>query len=292
MDRKTVGVLAVIGCSLMWAIEPILAKKAFINSDFVQTTGIRTLVVALIAFVYVLISNRGGFRVKASGIPWIVYVALIGTVFADLCYLYALWINTPVLNATLIAHIQPVFIVIMGYFFLRSDRLTRYDYAGIAVMIIAALLVSTQTVENLLKLRIGTRGELIILFATIGWASCGIISRKYLTSIHSGVLVFYRFSIAGLCLAVYLLATSSLMVSNVWQILVGVVVGVGYVLYYEGIKRIKAAQAAALELTSPFFAAVLGFLILGEKVTVMQGAGVALLFAGIWFLSRKESTLA
>jgi drug/metabolite transporter (DMT)-like permease len=255
-----------------------------------QLTCTRT--AALIAFVYVLISNRGGFRVKASSLPWIVYIALIGTVFADLCYLYALWINTPVLNVTLIGHIQPVFIVIMGYFFLRSDRLTRHDYAGIAVMIIAALLVSTQTVENLLKLRIGTRGELIVLCATVGWASCGIITRKYLTSIHSGVLVFYRFSVAGLCFAVYLLATSSLMVSNVWQILVGVVVGVGYVLYYEGIKRIKAAQAAALELTSPFFAAVLGYLLLKESVTPLQGAGVVILFLGIWCLSRKESGLS
>jgi len=291
MDRKTVGVIAVICCAVMWAVEPIFIKYALKSAGVIQTTGVRTVTVTLLAFIYVLLSNRKGFRIEVSKIPWIVYTALIGTVFADLCFIYALMIHTPILNVTLISHIQPVFIVIMAYFFLRTDRHTAYDYVGIAVMIIAALLVSTRTLENLARFRLGTFGELVVLFATIAWASCGIITRKYLTAINSGALIFYRFSIAALCFSVYMLATSTFSV-NKWQILAGITVGVGYLLYYEGIKRIKAAQAAALELTSPFFAAVLGFLLLGEAVTIMQGVGVLILFAGVWCLSRKESGLS
>lgn len=59
-------------------------------------------------------------------------------------------------------------------------------------------------------------------------------------------------------------------------------------LYYEGLKRIKAAQASALELSTPFFAALLGFSILAEIVTFMQMLGIASLFVGIYFLSKKE----
>ena len=138
----------IFGCSLMWAIEPVLIKLAFTSSDFMQTSGIRSLAVALTAFVYVLISNRGNMKIAPSKLPWIVYIALVGTVFADLCYIYALTM-IPVINAALIGHIQPVFIVFIGFLFLKTDRLTVHDYFGILVMIAAALLVSTKTFENL-----------------------------------------------------------------------------------------------------------------------------------------------
>jgi len=86
----------------------------------------------------------------------------------------------------------------------------------------------------------------------------------------------------------YLSLRSPLVLSNIYQILVGVIVGAGTVLYYESMKRIKVAQVSAMELSTPFFAALLGSLILEELVTVMQIAGMVLLFVGACFLSKKE----
>ena len=73
-----------------------------------------------------------------------------------------------------------------------------------------------------------------------------------------------------------------------YQVLVGLVVCVGTILYYESMKRIKAAQVSALELSTPFFAVVFAFLILGEVVTVMQISGIVLLVIGVFLISRKE----
>ena len=114
--------------------------------------------------------------------------------------------------------------------------------------------------------------------------------RKYLKDMNAGVITFYRFLIASIVFVIYLLLTSSVLFSNVYQILVGVIVGGGYILYYEGLKRIKAAQCSGIELSTPFFATLLGFFILGESVTVMQISGIFLLFVGIYFLSMREKT--
>ena len=73
-----------------------------------------------------------------------------------------------------------------------------------------------------------------------------------------------------------------------YSLIVGFVVGIGTVLYYEGLKRLKAAQVSALELTAPFFAAVIGFMILGETVTMFQFIGMILVLIGVWFISRHE----
>ena len=69
-----------------------------------------------------------------------------------------------------------------------------------------------------------------------------------------------------------------------------IVIGIGTILYYEGIRLIKAAQVSALELSTPFFATFLGYLVLREVITSMQFLGILLLLAGIYFLSKKEKT--
>lgn len=287
MSPKKTGVLAILGASSMWAVEPIFAKLAYASSDYLQTSAVRAIFVALVAILYILFRGRRSLKVTGRQFSQLVYIALAGTVIGDLLYFYALT-RTPVLNAVLIGHMQPVFIGLIGFFFLKEDKLTRFDYAGICVMIAAGVLVTTGTPENLRAARFGAAGDLYVLLATVVWATTAIVMRKYLRDLDAGVLTFYRYLVASTVFVVYLSLRSPLVVSNAYQVLVGVVVGIGTILYYEGLKRIKAAQVSALELSTPFFAALLGLLILGESVTAMQVAGLSLLFVGIFLLSRKE----
>ncbi len=287
MKVKTIGMLATLGASIAWALEPIFAKLSYANADFLETSTVRAIFVTLIALTYAFITNKGNLKVNKKQFSILVYIALAGTLFADLIYFFALT-KIPVINAVLIGHMQPIFIVFMGFFCLKEDKLTKFDYAGIFFMIIAGLLVTTKTLTNLSMLRLGSVYDLVVLSATIAWATTGIVMRKYLKQMNAGVVTFYRFFIASIVLVIYLISTSSVLFSNIYQILVGVIVGVGYILYYEGLKRIKAAQSSALELSAPFFATLLGFYILGELVTVMQIFGILLLFVGVGFLFVRE----
>jgi len=287
MGLKKTGVLAILAASLMWSLEPVFAKLAYVTSDFLQTSAIRAIVVTLTALSYVLITGKRNLKITSKQFSKLVYIAIAGTVFADLLYFFALT-KISVLNAVLIGHMQPIFIILIGFFFLKEDKLTKFDYTGICIMIIAAVLVTTKTAENLFMIKLGTAGDIYVLMATVAWATTAIVMRKYLIGLNAGVVTFYRYLIASAIFIVYLSLRSSLVVSNVYQILVGVIVGVGTIFYYEGLKRIKAAQVSALELSTPFFAALLGFLILGEWITVMQISGMFLLFIGVCFLSKKE----
>jgi len=287
MSAKRIGILATLGASVAWAFEPIFAKLSYATADFLKTSTTRAIFVTLIALIYALATNKGNLKVSRKQLPILVYLAFAGTLFADLMYLFALT-RVPVINVVLIGHMQPIFIVFIGFFYLKEDKLTRFDYAGIIFMIIAGLLVTTRTLANLSVLKLGTIYDLFVLSATVAWATTGVVTRKYLRSMNAGVVTFYRFLIASIVFVAYLLSTSSLVVSNIYQILIGIVVGGGYILYYEGLKRIKAAQSSALELSTPFFATLLSFFILGETVTGMQILGIFLLFVGVCFLSAKE----
>jgi drug/metabolite transporter (DMT)-like permease len=155
-------------------------------------------------------------------------------------------------------------------------------------MMISGFLVTTKTIENFAMFKFGTFGDLLVLMAAIAWATTAIAVRKYLKNLNAGVITFYRFLFASVFLVIYLGLTSTIGITNIYQILVGVVVGIGTILYYEGLKRIKAAQVSGLELSAPFFAAILGFLILEEPLTLIQITGISLLFVGIYYLSKKE----
>mgnify|MGYP001029783509 CR=1 FL=1 len=294
MNIKHIGVLAVLFASVMWAIEPIFAKLSYQNSDFLQTSAIRAIFATFTALVYVAITNKTTLRtlrINKQRLSALIYVAVVGTLFADLIYFFALT-RVPVINAVLIGHMQPIFIILIGFLILKGDRLTKFDYVGISFMIISGLLVTTKTPKNFLTLKLGTLGDLLVLSATVAWATTAIAVRKYLKGMNAGTIAFYRFLFASIVFVIYLISRSTIRITNIYQILVGIVVGVGTILYYEGLQRIKAAQVSALELSTPFFAAILGFFVLGEVVTIMQIIGIFLLFVGIYYLSKKEAPLA
>ena len=124
--------------------------------------------------------------------------------------------------------------------------------------------------------------------AAIATATTAIATRKYVKHLNTGVLAFYRFSIASVVLSIILLVNNSFFIANYYQVAVGIIVGLGTILYYESLTRIKAAQTSALELSTPVFATILAFYMLSEIPTIMQIGGVGLLFLGLYFLSKKE----
>jgi drug/metabolite transporter (DMT)-like permease len=287
VNTKQLGVATILLASIMWAIEPILAKLSYQTSDFLHTSAIRAMVAALIAFLYIIISRKPSLRVSHHQLPPLIYISLVGTLVAD--FMYFLGISQiPVVNAVIIGHMQPIFIIALGFFFLKTDTLTRFDYLGITLLILSALLVTTRTMENLYAFRFGTLGDLIVLIATVAWSTSAIVMKKYLTKMDASVITFYRFFFPSLIFAAYLGLTSTLFITNLYEVAIGVIIGIGTILYYEGLKRLKAAQVSGLELTTPFFAAILASLILNEFITSMQLIGIVLLFGGVYLISKKE----
>jgi len=287
MDRKIVGVCIILAAAVMWAIEPVVAKLAFQQqSGVLVTSTIRAIGVSVVAFLYVLVRRPTSMKVNKSDFKVLVYIALVGTVIADGLYIYSLTM-IPVVNAVLLGHMQPLFVLLFGVLVLTHDKLNKNDYIGISLLMIAAVFVTTQTFENALSLRFGSIGDLLVLGATVAWASTAVAMRKFLRGLHAGVITLYRFGMAGIVFGVFMLFFSDGLFSY-YALVVGFIVGIGTVLYYEGLKRLKAAQVSGLELTAPFFAAILGFMILGESVTLFQVVGMILVLVGVWFIARHE----
>jgi drug/metabolite transporter (DMT)-like permease len=139
---------------------------------------------ALTAAVYVWSSKRDLRRINRTQAKAILYISLAGVIFAEVMFFLGLSI-TQALNVIVIAHLQPIFIILITFVILKEERLSRWDYRGGLFMLLSALLVSSRNPENLLGLRLGTMGEVAILLGTIAWASTGVVAKRYLQEVDS-----------------------------------------------------------------------------------------------------------
>ncbi|MCD6170949.1 MAG: DMT family transporter [Thermoplasmata archaeon] len=123
MDDKHAGLLCVLLASVMWALEPVFAKLSYKNSNFFQTSLIRAIFAFIIALIYAG-WKKANFRLDKKQAPVLIYIAIAGTVFADLMYFFALT-QVPVINAVLIGHMQPLFVILIGFVLLKGEKLTK-----------------------------------------------------------------------------------------------------------------------------------------------------------------------
>jgi len=286
VNQKIVGILFGVGAGAMWAVEAIIGKILFHSFTFIQVTASEVFFATLTAFGYIL-ARKERPKFNGKNIWNLIAVGLVGTVFAPLMYFFGLT-QTFTVNATLIAHLQPLLVAIFGFYFLK-EQVHKHDFAGGIIIVFAAILITGRTADNFTKFQIGNFGDLMVFFATLGWAAVAIPGKQLAQNTSSVIIVGCRFLIASIAFMPILLHLNQFIVNSIYQVLLGVLVGLGYIFYYEGLKRIKASQVALTELSSPFFAAVLAWHFLGETITLMQTMGALLLVFGLFILT-KETT--
>ncbi len=286
VNQKSLGILFGVAAGVMWAAEAILGKILFSSFSFIQVTASEVFFATLTAFIYIL-AKREHIKLNSRNIGNVLVVGLVGTVFAPLMYFYGLT-ETFAVNATLIAHLQPLFVAILGTYLLK-ERPHKHDiFAGILIGF-AVVLITGRTIDNLTRFKLGNIGDLVVFLATLSWAVVAIPGKQLTKEVSSTVIVGYRFLISSAVFLPFLLCVRQLVISSLYQVLLGILVGLGYIFYYEGLKRIKASQVALTELSSPFFSAILAWNFLGETTTLIQIIGALLLVFGLYIMTRERA---
>lgn len=284
MNQKILGIFFGISAGAIWALETIIGKILFSSLTFIQVTASEILFATIIICSYTFV-KRERVKLDRENSLYLLIIGVVGTVIAPLLFFFGLS-QTFAVNATIIAHMQPFFVAVLGYFFLK-ERLSKNDIMGGIIIIFAAVLITSRTVENLTTFKIGNFGDLMVFFSMCCWAIVAIPG-KYLTKkASSTVIVSFRFLIASIVILPILLYFNQLVITSIYQVLLGVLVGVGYIFYYESMKRLKASQVAFTELSAPFFIAIFAWPLFGEIVTTLQIGGIVLLMLGLYMLTKR-----
>jgi drug/metabolite transporter (DMT)-like permease len=198
----------------------------------------------------------------------------------------------PAGRTSLIIALNPVVTLLLAAV-LMGERLHFTRWLGVALALLGVWVVVTRGDLSQIAQSLG-KGELSMFGAVCAWAVYTLLGRKLLQGL-SPVLATLWAAIWG-TLFLGLLALRDIQhvhaasfTPEVWAGLVFLGVfgtAVAFVWYYEGIRQLGAARTVVFNNLVPIFGVLLGWLILGEALSVCLLVGGGLAIFGVFLVNR------
>ncbi|MFN0300614.1 MAG: DMT family transporter [Burkholderiales bacterium] len=202
---------------------------------------------------------------------------------------------TTATNASLINSITPIFCLLFSVLALRTRVTGRYVVA-MTLSLAGMLCIATQgRIEALVALDFN-RGDLLILLASVGWAAY-TVGLRWKPQGVSGIAFLFVVSAIGLVLwaPFYLMEIASGRTMSVNWRTVAAAISLGlfpsviaYVGWNHAVPRVGAHVAGLFGNLVPVFGIALAVAFLGEIPQAYHGAGMVLIFSGLYLISRGK----
>lgn len=195
--------------------------------------------------------------------------------------------------AAVIVSLSPVLTTGFARALLPGDRLTAFGVLGLLVGLIGVVVLANPDPSNLLGGN--TVGELLVFLAALSFA-LGSVLTTYLDaslpiqtmetwSMIGGAVVMHLVSLAvgeqagavawtieGMAALAYLSIVSS---------------AFGFLVYFDLLDRLGPVEINLVSYVTPAWAALAGWLVLGETIDLGTVLGFSIIFAGFWLLKRE-----
>ncbi|WP_336036633.1 DMT family transporter [Halobacterium yunchengense] len=222
-------------------------------------------------------------------------VVAVGAVFLIAAYHAFLFVgeqHTTSAVAAVVVSLSPVLTTGFARALLPSERLSAVGLAGLALGLVGVAVLSDPDLSNLLDG--GTVGVLLVFAAAACFAFGSVLTQRVddgldvetmeAWSMLGGAALMHAASVAvgetqtipastdALVALAYLSVASS---------------AAGFLVYFELLDRLGPIEINLVSYVAPVFAAVVGFLALGEPITANVVAGFLVIFAGFCLLKRR-----
>jgi len=195
----------------------------------------------------------------------------------------------PMSEAVLLNYTAPIFVAALAPLTLK-EKLDRYTLASLSISVIGMLLISLQHGLSVEEFRLF--GVAIAAASGLSYALVVILSKKTLRGVSSLAVASYSYLICAV--AMVPVALNQLVFVNVklndWLMLalLGFFnTGFATTLYFSGLSRIRAQDAAILSYLEPASAVIYGAILLGQEPTAATLVGGALIVFGGYIVARR-----
>jgi drug/metabolite transporter (DMT)-like permease len=228
------GILFVVGAALFWSFGGLWIKLVEMNG--LAVAGGRSAIAALLVWAYMR-----GARPRMTRELLLGAVAYAGTVI----FFVLATKNTTAANAILIQYTAPIYVALLSSRMLR-ERTGALDWITIVVVIVGMVLLMLDGLASG-----GLFGNILALVSGIFFALCVIAIRIGRSGSAIGMVLYGNIltALIGLPFAV---ATPPDATDLLYLSLLGVVqLGLGYILFVEGLKSVSAIEGALLPVIEP-----------------------------------------
>lgn len=290
---------------LCWAINFSFIKIALREFSPMAFNGIRLFFASLILIIALFVKGEG-FSLAKSDIPKILFLAIIGNTAFQLLFIQGLnW--TTASNTSVIMAMTPVFVAMLSVL-LKQEKIHWAGWLGIVISFIGFYFIITKQVGTFHFSWEEMRGDLMILIGNLFWAIYTVFSKPFLEKISplkwtsitlaAGTVFYLPFAASDIVRIqwseISFQAWAALIYSSLFAI------AICYVIWYASVRRVGNSKTAIYGYLSPIFTILFAYLLLSERITLLQIGGALIIFAGVYltrsgyrlFERRKASALS
>ena len=289
------GYLLVLGAIVLFSTIEVVSKYLQSGEGAAGRVG-STQVAALrflfgAAFILLLLMGRrqGKFiaaAVRKDGLP----IAMLGAVgvFLTFFLLHEGIAETSASTAAVVFSMNPVFTVLIASLVLR-ERLGVAGWLGVGLGLAGAFTAVTGFDFSGLLSREDFLGSVLVLISAATWSVYTVYGKRYTERYGSLVLSFLTMAAGSVLFAVLLTVQGGWgemggysLRAWAWLLYLGVVtVGIGYILYFEGLRRVTASRGASLFYLKPVLALLFAHFALGEPISYTLLLAAVMVASGI-----------
>ena len=290
MDSFLAGVVYSFLAAFLWSLAAVFYSKALLGIKNPLVMNLFRIPLALVVLVsYALFNGVFSYVVYSLfNVRFLVFLTLatfIMNVVGDSLYLLAIR-NAGVSVGVPLSYMYPVYVALLSSIFL-NEVLTVTVVSGTIIAVLGVWFVSMRKSDRGESLYNPVVGALAGVGAAISF-SFGIILFKIAVGVTNPIsTAIVKLIILSILIApVIPIKRKELSGSTKRKILTAVIggvfgIGVGDLMFYEGLKNITATLATTITTSTHAISLTLSKLTLNEKITYKQVLGVALIMTGI-----------
>jgi drug/metabolite transporter (DMT)-like permease len=273
--------------TILWASSFVLVKLALPEIGPLTTAGLRYFI-AFLALCPFFIRKRASIR-KVKPRTWLVllliglcaYTIGNGAFFWGLKYL-------PATTTSFLMSVNPILILLAGIWWLKEVP-TRLQVVGVVVCLAGSVLFFSNGLKADEPL-----GLLITIVGVLGFSLFGILSRAVARERQVDTLVLTAVPLGfggGILLLLAIIFEGvphlSLRVGGILLWLALPNTAVAYMLYNHSLRNLTALEMTVMLNLSPLGTALLAWLVLGERITLIKLAGMVVLIVGVVLVQQR-----
>ncbi|WP_066294520.1 DMT family transporter [Bacillus sp. FJAT-29937] len=283
MKRLLPYFMIAAGASL-WGIIAFFVKGL---ADFgfapMEIVAIRVIYAALFLLLIGLFRYRDQMKLKTiKDVKLFLGTGILSIVFFNFCYFTAIS-QMDISIAVILLYTSPAFVTILSFIFLKENLTVNKVLAVLGTIIGCILIAGVSSGDSNVTLI----GVITGLGSGLGYALYTIFGKFALKKYQPYTITLYTFTIAALFL---------LPITQLWQkfdlILNGQVMfyGMGlaliptvlaFFLYTWGLEKTEGSRAAVIATVEPVVATLLGVMLYGERLGLIQMAGAVLILCSV-----------
>ena len=276
------GALLIIALCIMFGANIIAIKISMQGVGTFTAAGIRFSVAAMLILLWAVFTGQKLVVDRKQALQ-LLTISLIFVV--QLSLFYKGLSKTYASRGSLLANMQPFFVLFLAHYFIAGDRMNRRKVIGMVLAFCGVAFVFFQKGDINADLRLG---DGIVLMAAFVWACNGVYTKRILSGLEPFQIVLFQTLLAGPLFFLEAFLWDPEMVSNfnmdVFLALLyqGVIVtSFGFVAWNTMLQRYGAVALHSFVFIMPMVGVILGGLVLNEPITPNIGVAMFLVAAGI-----------